>query len=119
MNRMETNIPDLVYNVIKYGILLALGIGFLVLFVTSAIVRDTYWIEKNPMVFTKEMLLMSFLTALPILYISYQRGGTLKDTAAEFSLLFAKIALIHVTFQLSGVYSVLFPKSANPTLKTA
>lgn len=118
MNRMDTtNVPELVYNVIKYGILLTLSIGFFVLFVTSAIVRDTYWIEKNPRIFAWETFLMSFLTALPILYISYQRGGTLKDTAAEFSLLFAKIALLHVTFQLSGVYSVLFPNSAPSALR--
>jgi hypothetical protein len=115
---MDTqNIPELVYNVIKYGILLALSIGFAVLFVTSALVRDTYWIEKNPMIFGKELLIMSFLTALPILYISYHRGGELKDTAVEFGLLFVKIALLHVTFQLSGVYSVLFPQSGNPELK--
>lgn len=113
----QKNIPDLVYHVIKYGILLTLSIGFFVLFVTSAIVRDTYWIEKNPSIFMNEMLLMSLLTSLPILYISYQRGGTGKETALEFALLFVKISLLHVTFQLSGIYSVLFPKSANPELK--
>jgi hypothetical protein len=98
--------------------LLSLSIGFLVLFVTSAIVRDTYWIEKNPSIFIKETALMAVLTTLPILYISYQRGGTVKETFLESLLLFSKIALLHVTFQLSGVYSVLFPKSANPELKT-
>ena len=114
---MDTpNVSELVYKVIKYGILLGLSIGFIMLFITSAIVHDTYWIVKHPYIFAKETALMAILTALPILYISYHREGTLEETAIECSILVLKIAVLHITFQLSGVYSVLFPKSADPTL---
>jgi len=110
-NIIPKDISTAVYKVIKYGILIAIGFGFTILFITSALVHDTAYIEKNPKFFISETLIMGLLSALPIVYISYLRGGHLVSTAQEFTLLFIKIALIHITFQLSGVYTVLFPNS--------
>ncbi len=106
------DIPQTVYNIIKYGIIAGISLSFLILAVTSAVVHDTYWIQKNPKFFISEALVMGVLTAIPVLYISYMRGDTLKSNVNEFGLLFAKIVILHVGFQLSGVYSILFPKSA-------
>lgn len=111
--RSSEDISQLVYKVIKYGILSGLGVSFLVLIIGSILVHDTYYMKQNPKFFISETLIMGFLTALPIVYISYLRGGTKTQTIQEFILLFLKIAMIHLGFQLSGVYSVLFPESSN------
>jgi len=110
---ISENIHDTVYKVIKYGVISGLAISFMVLLVGSFLIRDTYYITKNPKFFISETLIMGILTGLPVIYISYLRGGARTETLQEFTLLFLKIALIHIGFQLSGVYSVLFPKSSH------
>ena len=106
------DISALSYKIIKYGVILAISIGFTVLIVCSALVHDTKYITENPKFFVSETLVMGLLTALPVIYISFLRGGVKVKTIQEFALLFFKIAFIHIGFQLSGVYSVLFPNSA-------
>jgi hypothetical protein len=110
---MDLNyISDNAYYIIKYGILFILSIGFIVLIVTSMLVHDTHWIFENPRFFAVETLLMGFLTAIPIVFISYMRDGDPYTRMRDFFILFFKIVFIHITFQLSGVYSVLFPNSS-------
>jgi len=106
------NISDLVYKIIKYTIILGISLSFIVLTATSVLVRDTGYITKHPRYFISETLVMGLLTCIPVLYISFLRGGNKKETAQEFGLLFFKIIFLHITFQLSGIYSVLFPDSA-------
>jgi len=100
------------YKVIKYGVLFGLVVGFLILICFSVLVHDTYWIQKNPKIFFTETFMMALLTSIPILYISYVRGATKKETMQGVGLFFLKIVLLHIGFQLSGVYSVIFPESA-------
>ena len=106
--------PDLattVYKIIKYFILFGIAISVIILIGGSAIVRDTYYIKKNPRFFVSETFVMGLLSSLPIIYISVLRKAPLGKSVADFFLLFCKVAFLHVGFQLSGVYSVLFPKS--------
>ena len=56
---------------------------------------------------------MGFLTSLPVIYISYLRGSPQVNTIRDFFLIFIKIVFLHAGFQLSGVYSVLFPDSSS------
>jgi hypothetical protein len=110
------NAPDiapLVYKVIKYGIIFGLGLSFIVLVIGSLLVHDTHYIEKNPRFFLSETLLMGILTGLPVIYISWLRKVPIKNSIEGFSLFFLKIILIHIGFQLSGVYTVLFPLSGD------
>ena len=111
MDLVPQTLTDNVYKIIKYGLIFLLSIGFLVLAACSVLVHDTYWIDKNPRIFASETLLMGFLSALPILYLSYVRDYPVVDSLPEFFFFFVKVALIHIGFQLSGVYSILFPKS--------
>jgi uncharacterized membrane protein YozB (DUF420 family) len=106
------NISDLVYKIIKYAVIFGISLSFIVLTATSILVRDTGYITKHPRYFLSETLIMGLLTCIPVLYISFLRGGNKKETAQEFGLLFFKIIFLHITFQLSGIYSVLFPDSA-------
>ena len=107
------NLELTIYKIIKYGMLVAFIAGLVVLLITSVIVHDTYYILKHPRFFLSETLVMSVLTILPIVYISYLRGGSVSTTLTSVGVLFAKIVLLHVGSQLSGVYSILFPKSSN------
>ena len=107
------DVAHTVYKVIKYGILVGIVISFAILLVGSILVHDTGYIEKNPTFFLSETLVMGLLTALPVIYICYLRGAPPIKTLRDFGLIFLKITLLHVGFQLSGVYSVLFPMSSS------
>lgn len=108
-----------VYDTMKYLILGGIVVGFGSLAIASALVQDTYYITKNPKFFTVETLLFGTLTALPIAYLSYMRGSTTYSKVLGDSMLFfVKVVLLHIGFQLSGIYSVLFPKSAPPSIET-
>jgi hypothetical protein len=105
---LDQNIESLVYNVIKYGIIIGLTISLIVLVIGSVLVHDTGYIEKNPKFFISETLMMGILTTVPIVYITYLRGGKKETTLSGTLFFFMKIVLIHIGFQLSGVYTVLF-----------
>lgn len=108
---MSPDIPKTVYNVIKYGIIIGIFISLLILIVGSVLVHDTYYITKHPKFFISETLIMGILTSIPIIFISQLRGAPIAKSMIEFSVFFVKIAIIHIGFQLSGVYSVLFPET--------
>jgi len=108
------DLPALVYAYIKYSILFGLTYGALLLLIGSFLINDSGYIVNHPRFFLSETLVMGLLSSMPILYISYLRQGLLITTAMEFLIFFFKIAMIHVGLQLSGVYSVLFPKSWAP-----
>jgi len=110
---METvDVAAKVYKVIKYGIIFGLSLSMIVLVGGSLLVRDTYYITKNPKFFLSETMVMGFLSALPIVYISWLRKIPIASTSEEFVAVFIKVALLHVGLQLSGVYSVFFPTSS-------
>jgi len=101
-----------VYKFLKYATTTGLILSFTSLAVCSFLVFDTHYIKKNPKFFISETLFMGILTAIPIAYLSYIRGSTsYKTILRDSSLFFIKIVLIHLGFQLSGVYSVIFPES--------
>jgi len=101
-----------VYKFIKYSMLVGIAFGFTTLFIASILVHDTAYIQKNPKWFLGETLFMGVLTTLPVMLICYLRGLDKKGIIIDSGLIFLKIVLLHIGFQLSGVYSVLFPKSA-------
>jgi hypothetical protein len=109
---MSNNISSDVYSFIKYSLYAGILFGFCVLIVSSFLVFDTAYIIKNPKFFTSETFIMGLLTAIPIAYLCYIRGSSKSDIINGSGLMFLKIILIHIGFQLSGVYSVIFPKSA-------
>lgn len=110
---MTGSVAELSYNVIKYGTIILLAVSFIVLIVFSVLVHDTYYIREFPLKFVSETLIMGFLTAISIVYISVLRGNSRMSSFIESLVIFFKVVLLHIGFQLSGVYSVLFPKSSN------
>lgn len=98
-----------VYEYLKYSIIVGLILTFGSLIVCSALVFDTTYIQQNPKNFLVETLLMGTLTAIPIAYLSYMRGASsYKVIVRDTSVFFLKMILIHIGFQLSGVYTVVF-----------
>jgi len=110
---MPDDIAHTVYRVIKYGVIIGSIVGFSILLIGSLLVYDIGYIQKNPKFFVSETLVMGILTALPVIFICYLRGVPHVDTMKDFMIIFLKIVILHVGFQLSGVYSVLFPMSAS------
>ena len=104
-------ISSSVYRFIKYAMLIGITFGFATLLVSSILVRDTTYIQKNPKFFLGETLFMGVLTTLPVMLICYLRGASKSEIENGSGLIFLKIVLLHIGFQLSGVYSVIFPKS--------
>jgi hypothetical protein len=101
-----------VYRFIKYSILIGMTIGFITLFISSILVHDIAYIQKHPKFFLGETLFMGILTTIPVVLICYLRGVDKKGIIIDSGLIFLKMILLHIGFQLSGVYSVIFPKSA-------
>jgi hypothetical protein len=110
---MPDDIAHTVYRVIKYGVIIGSIVGFSILLIGSLLVYDIGYIQKNPKFFISETLVMGILTALPVIFICYLRGVPHVDTMKDFMIIFLKIVILHVGFQLSGVYSALFPMSAS------
>jgi len=107
-NVVSDDVSLVVYKVIKYGIIFGIAVSSIILIAGSVLVHDTAYIKKNPKFFISETLIMGILTTIPIIYLVYLRGGHKPNTIKSIVLFFMKIALIHVGFQLSGVYTVLF-----------
>lgn len=109
----DLDIPKMVYSIIKYGIIFGISLSLFILLVGSLLVHDTFYITKNPKFFITETLMMGIFTSIPIAYMCYMRGAPLSAALTDFGLFFFKIIILHLGFQLCGIYSVLFPKSSN------
>jgi hypothetical protein len=97
-----------VYNFLKFSIIVGLIVCFAVLAVCSFTVYDTAYIKQHPYNFLAETFLMGFLTAVPIGYLCYMRGATFIVSLEDSLLFFVKIVLLHLGFQLSGFYRIMF-----------
>jgi len=98
-----------VYHFLKFSIVVGLVISFLFLTIGSILVADTAYIQNHPKNFMVETLLMGFLTAIPVSYLSYMRGTTsYKKIFTDGGIFFVKIVLLHIGFQLSGIYTAVF-----------
>lgn len=102
---------DTFYDIVKWGLIVGIGVGLAILIIGSIVIRDFDFIKKCPAKFLMETLLFGFLTAIPIIYIGKTRHADMKQSLIEFFILFLKVVALHVTLQLSGIYSQLYCKS--------
>lgn len=107
-----TTVSDYSYKIMKNFIILGSVLGFSILFIFSVLVHDTNYITHHPKFFTSETLIMAILTTLPIVYLSILRGANRHETLKGSVLIFLKIVLLHIGFQMSGIYSIIFPNSS-------
>lgn len=109
-----------IYRFIKASIIVFLIVGFALLFATAIEVHDTAVIRTHPWLFVAELILMSVLPAIPLLFFVVSRKISIKIALFWFYALSAKFAILHILFQLSGFYSDLFgmktPRAFDPKL---
>ena len=109
---LVTTVSDYSYKIVKNFTIIGVIIGFTMLLILSLLVHDTNYITQHPKFFISETLIMAILTTLPIVYLSILRGADKNETIKGSGLIFLKIVLLHLGFQMSGIYSVVFPKTA-------
>ena len=107
-----TTVSHMSYKIVKNFTIIGVIIGFTMLFILSVLVHDTHYMIEHPRYFVSETLIMAILTTLPVVYLSILRGADKNETIKGSGLIFLKIVLLHLGFQMSGIYSVVFPKSA-------
>ena len=97
------------FPVVKWGIIAMVILGLSILFIGSLAVRDIDFIKEQPGIFTSETLILAFFAAIPLFLIGRNRHAESRENFTHFLIMFAKIAIVHIGFQLSGVYSILYP----------
>lgn len=83
-------------------------IGFAYLLALSILVRDTELIVNRPFVFTIELLLMTILPGIPMMYFVISRNLSWGKAWVWFVSTSVQFGIFHVLFQLSGIYTWLF-----------
>lgn len=95
-------------KVLSHATIWIIVLIFIVLIITSAIVRDYRYMVEKPLFFMVETIMISILPALPIFFFYVTRSTSPKQTTLTFLALVIKFAALHILFQLSGIYSYTF-----------
>jgi len=97
-------------NFISNVTMFLLIVSVIFLTTVSVFVRDLSYPIKSPYFFVIETLLMSFLPAIVLLLMCIFRGYSITNTVIiEFLVFAAHFGVLHILFQFSGCYSILFP----------
>jgi hypothetical protein len=99
------------FPVIKWGFVILVLLAAFIIVIGSLVIRDVEYIKEEPGVFTSEALMLGFFASIPLFLIGRNRQTESKGKFIEFLLLFAKVAVLHIGIQISGVYSVLYPNA--------
>jgi len=69
------------------------------------IIHDYEFIIKNPIKFFFELLIMSVLPTLAVIFVIYMRKNKItSENNLELGLLAGKFLVLHLVLQLSGYY---------------
>lgn len=105
----EFTIGGISSNLVIVDVLVVALVGAVIfLGYVAAVVRDTAFPAKNPLLFMTETAVVSFVPASVIYIMSDFRGSTGTDLNMNFLLLAAKFGIFHLLFQFSGVYTYFF-----------
>lgn len=96
------------YFIFEIMLLTVVFFGLAYLLALAILVRDTKLITERPVVFVIELLLMSLLPGIPILFFVVSRGISWDRAWIWFTSLSVKFAIFHVLSQLSGFYTWIF-----------
>ena len=93
------------YMFVTIGIVTVILIGFAVLIPLAVVRKDFDMIQKTPLLFIIETLLVGLLPALPFLFFKISRGLDMHKATTLFWTLAIKFSALHVLFQISGYYA--------------
>lgn len=96
------------YFLFEIAVLGIVFIGLAYLLALAIIVRDYKLIVERPLIFAIELLLMTLLPGIPILFFVVSRGTSWTSAWVWFASLSTKFAIFHVLSQLSGFYTWIF-----------
>lgn len=91
-------------------LMLILLIGSIILLIgTSIMIRDVAFIKNNPIDFAMELIFISFVPALLMVFVfARTRKLSNHDTVIWFIKVLLKLMIFHILFQLSGIYTYAF-----------
>ena len=99
---------EYLYFLFKIVTLMIILLGFAYLLALSIIVRDVELIKRHPFLFAVELLGMTLLPGLPLLFFVVSRNITWRTAWIWFISLSVKFAVLHILLEISGTYRWLF-----------
>ena len=99
---------DLITKIGKWGTVGAIAFFGVFFVVLAVLARYTDYMRRRPWRFTAELMLLSLGGAIPIIFIGAVRSVATKTYLVEFAVLFAKIAVLYLLMELSGINRMLF-----------
>lgn len=99
---------ELLYFLFNWAIIITLVIGFVYLLIISFIVKDYSLIIEKPLIFVIELIFMTVLPGIPLLFFAVSRGLDIGYAIALAVSLSAQSGAFHLIFQLSGLYKYTF-----------
>lgn len=99
---------QLFYLIFQYSLFGILFLGAAYLFVLTLLRRDFEIIVRRPFIFIVELILVSIIPAVPLLFFAVSRKISLSEAMTWFIALAVKFAIFHVLLQTSGMYTMWF-----------
>lgn len=94
--------------------LILLIASLILLIVTSIMIRDVDFIRTHPYDFVMELIFISFVPALLMVFVFARTRRLSKyDTVIWFIKVLLKLMIFHILFQLSGIYTYAFGQIKN------
>ncbi len=89
--------------------LILLILSIILLTATSIIIRDVDFIKKYPYDFVMELIFISLVPALLMIFVFARTRRLSKyETVIWFIKVLLKLMIFHILFQLSGIYTYAF-----------
>ena len=96
-------------EVIQYFLIFITVFILVIASALSVLIQDLKYPRENPIEFTIETLLVTFIPALIVIIVVYFRKKHLNYiTLVEYLVIAAKFGVVHILSQFSGIYSSLF-----------
>jgi hypothetical protein len=96
------------FKAFEYALFFGLIIGFLWLAYMAWNIRYTDYIRQHPFRFLIELSAFSILPSFPLWLFMITRGLPKRTMWIWFITLWFKFALLHIFFEISGVYQYYF-----------
>lgn len=99
------------FKAFEFALFTGMVIAYAFLIYMAVRIRHVDYIKNHPFRFIAEFLCFSLLPALPLILFIMTRDVTPKVATIWFITLWFKFALLHVLFEISGVYHYYFDRS--------
>jgi hypothetical protein len=95
---------EYLFVLFEVATIILLVIAFVYLLALSILVKEYAFIVEKPFTFFIELVFMTVLPGIPLLFFAFTRGLDIGKAVILASTFSAKVGAFHVIFQLSGIY---------------